>query len=94
MDYREVTIKPKYALRVRDLNDRHLFRCKCFMCDHIGFVPASKIKAKNPEHTFIKDFEHRFKCKNCGFSMRNTWAIVEKKEPKSLYSTPKTPAKS
>lgn len=81
VEFEEVTIKPKYAIRVRDLEEWHAIRCKCFKCDHIGYVDPQTLREKHPPHTTVKDFEHFFKCEKCGFKGHNTWTTVQEVEP-------------
>lgn len=85
-EYEEVTIKPRYALRVRDLEEQHFIRCTCFRCSHRGYVPAQTFKDRYPEYRSLKDVEHRFKCNECGFSEHNTWTTVQLRDKKNAAS--------
>ena len=72
-----ITLGPRYAVRLEDLREWHVLEVQCFACRHIGVVYPSRLQKRWPGHTRLKDLEPKFRCTKCGNRSDNTWQVMQ-----------------
>ncbi len=73
----DVTLGPKYAVRLGDLQPRHVLRVTCFSCRHTANVSPLPLLARFGENQRVSDLEERFACVECGNRFGNSVKVHE-----------------
>ena len=71
-----VTIGPRYQVRLGDLRQWHLLEVTCLKCRHKGDIQPDILRRRLSDHTRLVDIEGRFACKACGNRYENSWRVM------------------
>ena len=59
-------IRPKYAIRLRDLRVSHRITACCFWCGHTYEFAADFLARERPPLSFLAELEPKLRCTLCG----------------------------
>lgn len=74
---KQVTLGPKYGIRLSDLKAWHAVGVTCFQCKRTSLVWPDELRKRFSNSTLIGDFEDRLKCTRCTNKMFNSWQIMQ-----------------
>lgn len=64
--FKNITIGPKYAVRLGDLGRWHRLQAVCLSCRHSVLLEPEKLKRRFPSHTRVVELEAKLRCRKCG----------------------------
>ena len=73
--FRNITLGPRYAVRLEDIKDGHCFRGRCLACAHEKIVTPDTLRGSFPEYTRIIEIEKKLKCEACGNGTGNILTV-------------------
>ncbi len=71
-----ITIGPRYQVRLEDLRERRVVEITCGRCGRQGKVYPATLRRKLPGHTKLLDLVPRFTCRARRNREGNTWRIL------------------
>ncbi len=74
--YVDITLGPKYAVRISDMQSNDGMRLTCLACDHVGIIPVGVLLSRWPAYQRLQDIEAKFPCGKCGNQEGNSWQTV------------------
>ncbi len=67
MEQNENGLGPRYAVRLRDLQNWHVATAVCGECRHKRVMRLWEIKRGQPDTTLLMSVEARLRCRECGY---------------------------
>jgi len=82
MPYERITLAPRYALRLDDLQATDAVEIECPACRRRGLVAPHRLHDRFPGFERMTQICSRMRCRRCGCSAGMNWAIVRASPPK------------